>query len=219
MGYKKKSSLNPTYRSIQVGSDGNFFTVDENGNVVLLEDATSWDDARFPSIGQSITSPAGRIDFNFDDCTVDFQDTALYPTDELCIVAQMSHSKLLGSAIEVHIHWLQNQNATPNWLLGYRWTNIGENAIAVGSETLLPFTTNARTYSSGTIHQLTSAGTITKGVADTISSVLQIRIFRDTTNASGLFAGADPYTGNAQQIEFDIHYQRDGFGSNQEYVK
>ena len=211
----------PIYKKIRVGDvgAGNYFEIEDEGNVILNGDATSWDDLRFPASGSQLFSAAGRIDYNYDDCTLDLQDTCIYPTDVLCYLPQMSHAKQLGSAIELHVHWLQNQNATPNWLLGYRWINIGETAIAVGSETLVKWTENAITYSSGTIHQLTEFGSITKSVTDTLSSILQIRLFRDTTNVSTLFAGADPYTGDAQLLEFDIHFIKDGFGSNEEYVK
>lgn len=221
-GWRKNiNPINPQFETLKVGNinAGNYFEIETAGNIKLNGDATQWDDLRFPLVGQRLDVAAGRIDYNYDDCTVDFQDNALYAGDPVCFIAQMSHSKELGSAIELHLHWFQNQNQTPNWLLAYRWVNMGESAIAVGSEILLKWTSNAITYTSGTISQLTEFGNITKPTTDTISSILQIRLFRDSNNASTLFAGADPYTGDAQAIEFDIHYIKDGFGSNQEYVK
>jgi hypothetical protein len=216
MSLKKRNSLTAKIGNVEAG---NYFEVEPNGNVILHGEATSWDDLRFPALAQNLTSPAGRIDFNFDDCTVDIQDNAIYPTDEICILAQMSHAKLLGSSIEFHLHWFQNQNQVPNWLVGYRWINIGDTANAAASETLVVLNSSRVIYNAGTIHQLTEGNSITKPTPDTLSSVLQIRLFRDTTNVSTLFAGADPYVGTVQLMEFDIHFRKDGFGSDEEYVK
>ena len=211
---------NPSYETIKVGdvSGGNYFEVESDGNTVLNGDATSWDDLRFPLIAARLDTSAGRVDFNFADCTVDIQDNANL-TDEICIIAQNQHSKLLGSELEFHIHWLQNQDKVPNFLIGYRWTNIGEAAIAVGSEQYLTPHSNAMPYVSGTIHQLTEFGGVKKPVKDTLSSILQLRLFRDTANDSSLFSGNDDYTGDVQVFELDLHYKKDGFGSNLEYVK
>ena len=191
---------------------------DEDGTMEAQGDATTWEDLRFPLQGQRLDVAAGRVDYNYTDCTVDFQSNALYPGDPICFICQQSHSKLLGSAIELHLHWLQNQNATPNWLIGYKWLNTGERYDTL-TETLMPWTSNAITYTANTISQLTEFGTITKPVDDTLSSILHIRLFRDTTNVSTLFAGADPYIGDAQATEFDIHYIKDTMGSREEYVK
>jgi hypothetical protein len=52
-----------------------------------------------------------------------------------------------------------------------------------------------------------------------LSDILQVRVIRDTDNASGLFAGNDPYTATVGAINFDVHYQVDTNGSRQEYAK
>lgn len=200
-------------------SGGNITEIESDGTLEFKGDATVWEDLRFPLQGQRLDTSSGRIDYNYDDCTVDYADNARYDNEPICFVAQMSHSKLLGSAIELHLHWLQNANNTPNWLLGYRWVNTGETAVIVGSETLVKWQTNVITYSSGTISQLTEFGEITKPTTDTLSSILQIRLFRDSANTSTLFAGADPYVGAVQALEFDIHYEKDTIGSRTEFSK
>lgn len=201
------------------GTPPNTVEIQPDGNLVLNGTAKSWDDLRFPLSGQRLDISAGRVDYNYDDCTVDFQDNALYPDDVICFVAQMSHSKKLGDGIELHLHWLQNQNQIPNWLIAYRWINTSEGFPVVGNEILIPWSSNIVTYAAGNISQLTEFGSITKPVEDTLSSALAIRLFRDTNNDSNEFSGADLYSGDAQALEFDIHYIKDGFGSNQEYVK
>ncbi len=57
------------------------------------------------------------------------------------------------------------------------------------------------------------------GAIDAVSAIIDFKIYRDTTNASGLFAGADQQAGDAKLKEFDIHYQIDSSGSNQEFTK
>ena len=205
-------------KKLIVGTPPDYTEFESDGTMMFNGEATTWDDLRFPLTAAKLDTSAGRIDYNFDDCTVDFQDNAKL-TDPACIVAQFQHKKLLGSAVELHVHWLQNQNKVPNFLIGYRWINLGEAAIAVGSEQYLIPTGNLVTYAAGTIHQLTEFGMITKSVADTLSSILQIRIFRDTANTSGLFAGADGYTGTVQVLEFDLHYEIDSAGSREEFIK
>lgn len=219
---KGVSSLkDPVFDTLKVGdlTAGDYFEVQGDGSLRIYGEGTGWDDIRFPLVGQRLDVSAGRIDYNYDDCSVDFQDNALYDDDPVCFIAQMHHKKLLGSAIELHLHWMQNQDEIPNWLIGYRWINIGEALPLVGAETLVAWTDNIATYSAGNIQQLTEFGSITKPVADTLSSILHIRLFRDTDNDSLLFAGADPYVGGAQAVEFDIHYQIDSLGSREEYVK
>jgi hypothetical protein len=210
---------NPRFSTVKVGVGSDYFEIQKDGNVKLNGEASSWNDIKFPLQGQNLTTVAGRIDYNFDDCSVDFSDTARYPQEPICFLAQMDHSKLLGSMIELHLHWLQNSENTPNWVIGYRWINTGEAGISVSNEVLLPHIGNIITYTSGTISQLTEFGSIVKTVPDTLSSILQIRLFRDSANATTEFDGADPYVGIAQALEFDIHYIKDGFGSNDEYIK
>jgi hypothetical protein len=49
--------------------------------------------------------------------------------------------------------------------------------------------------------------------------MLDIKLWRDTTNASGEFTGADPVAAAVLLKELDIHFELDSFGSNEEYVK
>jgi hypothetical protein len=52
-----------------------------------------------------------------------------------------------------------------------------------------------------------------------MSDILQLRLLRDNSNASGLFAGADPESADIEAASFDAHVEIDSFGSRQEYVK
>lgn len=183
--------------------------------------APKWNDLRFPAIAQQAYTVAGRIDFNFSECSLDFQDNALYPDDPMCALAQFPHGKLLGSNVYPHIHWIQNQDAVPNWLLAIRWYNrLGDPVPSAW--TLFTVETTSIPYTSGSIANVSKFNLVNPHdhmVTEHISSFMDIRLFRDTSNVSGLFSGADPYTGTVQLKEFDIHYQIDSLGSDEQYIK
>jgi hypothetical protein len=111
---------------------------------------------------------------------------------------------------------MQSSADIPNWLLVYRYYDNGETPPAW---TEVKYTGHAFEYTSGTIMQLTEFGDITPSTLTGVSSIIDFKLYRDTSNDSTLFDGADPLTGNALAKEFDIHYQRDMLGSRTEYIK
>lgn len=195
-----------------------YLTIKGNEALTLQGDATQWDDLRFPLQGQRLDVSAGRIDYNYDECTVDFQDNTRYPNEVICFAAQMPHAKKMDSNAYVHLHWLQNQNATPNWLIETWWYNNGDE-VSSPTKTLSMWSSNELTYSSGTLAQITVFPVASPPANEMVSSILKIRLFRDTANASTLFTGADPYIGTVQADELDIHYEINTFGSKLQYMK
>lgn len=194
---------------------GGYSDFEYDGSLILHGDATVWDDLRFQAFGQNLDIVAGRIDYNFTYCTVGFEIGARYPNEPLCILAQMPHSRKLGSVLKPHIHWVQSEINIPNWLIEYRWISNGG---TIPLTTLKKYVSNSYAYSGSTIIQRT----IFPDIIDTgfnISSLLTIRIFRDSANTSTLFTGLDPYTVTAELAEFDIHYEMDSLGSRTEHTK
>ena len=171
----------------------------------------AWDDLRAPLTGQQLTISAGRLDYDFTQCVVGFSATARYPQEPIAMTFEFQHAKYLGGAVTPHLHWVQAKNAIPNWLIAYRWYNNGSDPT--GAFTLAIPDSSIFTYSSGSIMQLTNWLPIAAPANETLSSVLDVILYRDSANASTLFTGADPYTGSAAAKEFDIHYQRDSIGS------
>ena len=114
-----------------------------------------------------------------------------------------------------HTKGIQNQDEVPNWLMEYRIIQNG----GVVSPTFIAAICSEQifTYTSGTILQICEFPLIT-GVND-LSFSIDVKIYRDTVNTSGLFSGADPYTGTASLKFFDIHYMRDTSGSREEFIK
>lgn len=194
---------------------------DEESDAIKINMATQWDDLRFPLYGSNIDSNAGRVDINYFNGTLGFATNARFPNEPISMIAQLPHSWKAGTIIKPHIHWIQRSVNLPNWLLAYKIMKNGEavnidtnfdNHIKVAcSAELFP-------YVSGEIMQICQFPDIDTTGMD-ISDTIHFVLFRDTANTSGLFAGADPSSEIEHSIEFDIHYQVNSFGSNQEYVK
>ena len=178
-----------------------------------------WDDLKAPLQGQRLDTTSGRLDYDYFNGAVNFNANARYPDEPITILMQMPHGKKEGSNLRPHLHWLQESNATPNFLLAYKWIEI--NTVTTketdfSNYTLLPINGAEFPYQAN-LHQINIfdeiAGTI--GTSDCIAFAL----FRDSTNVSGLFAGADSYVGDVLAYEFDCHYQIDQLGSIQEFEK
>ncbi len=174
-----------------------------------------WDDLRFPFTGNRIDVSAGRIDYDYTECTVDFQANARYPNEPVCVVAQMPHHKLPEGPLRPHLHWYQEEAVFPNWLLAYRWYNNGD--LVPGSFTLAAMNGHAFTWSSGVLLQITTFPEIPGLAGENVSSICDLIVYRDNANASALFAGSDTY-GVAKTKELDLHYQVSGWGSRQEFT-
>lgn len=178
-----------------------------------------WSDLRFPAVGQQLDSTSGRLDYDFVECNVQFAYNARYPEEPLCFCAQMPHSKVLDTPIRVHVHWVQEQSVTPNWLIAYRWY---ANGAIIPDWTLLPINTNVYTYTSGSILQVSKFPELNPFIIlgkEKLSSVLDIKLFRDSDNTSGLFSSADTYSGSASLKELDVHILYDSLGSKDERYK
>lgn len=195
-------------------SGGNYSEFEDDGTLEFVGDASVWDDLEGQLFAQRLDTSSGRIDYNFTDITVDFQTNARYPNEPVMSAHQMRHRYKFGTLMYPHLHWIQNQNDVPNWLLAYR---VIENGGTVGAFALAAWSSLAFVYSAGTILQIALFPTIA-GVS-TISFSIDTKLYRDSANASGLFADTDPYTGVDSAKFFDIHFINDTVGSREEYVK
>lgn len=178
---------------------------------------TFWDDLRFPFVGQRVDISAGRIDYDFAEVGVGFQDNTRYPEEVICILAQLPHKWKQETNIKPHIHYIQNQNATPNWLLEYR---VYENNTVVPSSFTKSTGSDLFTYpGSGSILQIHVFPEIDMTGIDSVSALIDFKFYRDTANTSTEFSGSDPYSGTALSKEFDLHFEIDRPGSREEYTK
>lgn len=173
--------------------------------------AAAWEDLRFPAVGQRLEVVASRIELDYANVGVSYEALARYPNEFLMGVAQLPHAHVPGTPLHPHLHWVQAEAHDPNWLLAWRAAGNGQDPT--GAWTLeVPETARLFTYSGGSLLQVTEFPPLpTAGLG--LSASVEFKLYRDSANASGRFAGADPYLGAALLKELDLHYQGNGRGS------
>jgi hypothetical protein len=209
---------NPIPTPIMLGTLSDHTEFEADGTMQAVGDATCWRDELQMLVGSRLESPSSDIQLNIPEGSVTFETSARYATDYVVMSIQINHDWLVGSAVHPHLHWWQVSSDVPNWMIGYRWQRQGQ--AKTTSWTNQIYTTHGYTYTSGTLNQITEFGTITPPADySPVSDILQVRIYRDVTNASTLFAGADPESSDVDAVNFDIHFQVDTLGSREEYSK
>lgn len=193
---------------------GNYTEIEADGTLVINGDGRTYRD----ELGDASKLKTVGIRVFFDDVegTLNFSQTATL-TDYAILNVQLNHDKDLTSSIYPHIHWFQTSSSVPNFLLQYRWQK-GDSAKTT-AWTNYKCNTAVNSYVSGTLNQICHNGGITPPVGTGLSDIVQFRIIRDTTNASGVFTGADPLLATVNILFFDIHFMTDTLGSRTEYTK
>ena len=193
----------------------------QTDNIKLIK--SNWDDLSGALIAARLDTSSGRLDYDYFNAGVNFNSNARYPDEPVVIPIQAKHAMTYGAetVARPHFHWLQEQAEVPNMLLGLKLTNYG---FATVKETdwsnylfFVP-TGNAFTYPGGVFAQITKFPEIDLSSL-TISGSIDFVLFRDSTNASGLFAGADPVASDVTIKYNDSHVKFDTFGSRQEFIK
>ena len=211
--------------SLKVGDidGGNYFEVESDGTDVRYGDATQWDDLSNSIIAAKLDSASGRLDYDYFNAGVSFAANARYPEEPVIVPIQGRHAMLIGTGAVArpHFHWLQEQSGVPNFLLAYKITNYGDTTVFetdFTNYTLLPWSDNAFTYTAGVLAQITEFPEIDISSLE-LSGSLDMAIFRDSANASGEFAGADPVVAATTVKYNDSHVKFDMIGSRTEYTK
>lgn len=209
------------FASLIVGdfSSGNYFEVEPDGTFVLYGEATTWRDEFGPLIGQRLESPGSDIVQNLANGSLTFESSARYPTDYVAYSLQLNHD-WLKSNVEFHVHWEQQSADDINWLVEYRWQINGQSKETSWSQ--YPLTNKIFTYSSGTLIQINDAGEGNEIIPPStayLSEIFQVRLYRDYTNASGLFSSAETNGLNIEALFSDMHRQSNSLGSREEYTK
>ena len=179
-----------------------------------------WDEISTSVVGSNIFTVVGRIDYDYDELEIAYSTTARYPNEFVGNVAQFRHRRKDLSEIRPHIHWKQNSAGNPNILVAYRSHNNGETIPTTWTLKALTSSDNKFTYVSPGLAQITEFN-LPAAVGESIglSGTFECKIYRDSLNTSGLFSGADSYSGDFQLKYYDIHYQIDQDGSRQEFTK
>jgi hypothetical protein len=126
--------------------------------------------------------------------------------DHLTFIFQTPHSRKKDSDMHPHLHFMQtNADQTNCWFIYYRVMPLGSNNVTYAFSGA---GSNELTYTSGTMHQLCNFPVL-NGTNVTISSKIVIKLHRDGSKGTGAITATD----------FDIHVQKDGLGSDEEYEK
>jgi len=198
------------------GDETNNTEFEADGTMKANGSATCFRDELNDLIKTGLSNPSAHLVKDLTEGTLDFKNNCDL-NDWALMNVQINHDWKAGSAVEPHIHWFQNASGTPNWLIQYRWQSSCQ--AKTTSWTSKKWTASACTYVSGTIHQITSFGTISAPVGYGISDILQIRFIRDVADTSTLFGGADAYSGDAEALSSDVHIEVDTLGSRALYSK
>jgi hypothetical protein len=194
---------------------GNYALIDEDG-VHLVGTTTVWLDEKGQLSGAKLVSPSSKVVQDDAEGGYYYKDTAT-TADYIWVNIQLNHDRKHGVILSPHLHWWQGSATVPNWLLEYRYQKQG--AAKTTSWSSAAWSGHAFVYTAGTLCQITDFPDITPPSGDGVSDVLQVRVVRDTGNASGLFGGVDGLVGNVYIYDFDVHKEVDGMGSKGEYVK
>lgn len=196
---------------------GNYAQFEDDGSLRFFGTATGFLDEANQLIGKRLESPSSDIVQDNAEAAIYYKDSATL-VDYVSMTVQFNHDRKATASVSPHIHWWQTESSVPNWMIQYRWQVNG--SAKTTSWTSAKLSSHAFTYSSGTMNQITGFGDITPPTGDGVSTIIQVRLLRDTNNDSTLFAGADPVTGNQYAVSMDVHKEIDSpCGSRQEYVK
>jgi hypothetical protein len=141
-----------------------------------------------------------------------FANNGANAEDEIHFTLQVPHDYKIGSDIYPHVHWapMTAGSGAVTWGMEYTWVDINGTFSPTGIVTATSDPLSANQYK----HIVTTFGPITPSASqDYISSILCIRLFRNSSNAG------DTYAGNAALLSFDIHYEADTQGSRTEFIK
>ena len=163
-----------------------------------------WDDLVMPLVS-TMRGATAKPDYDYTNMGM------LFPQNNkgevVYITVQMPHCWKEGTTVYPHLHFRRTASTIPAFYISYSWTNIGDTIAAFSAATLLDTFTPA--YSAGSIHQIAYLDGGIKGTNKTISSILNIKLYRNDNTV----------TGDVLAYQFDIHYLKDSNGSRQEYVK
>jgi len=170
----------------------------------------AWDDIRIAGLSvRTNASAPGLITLTGGLLVYGFDGTSTL--EQAYFAIQMPHNYKTGTNIHPHVHWAKSTAATGNvaWFLEY--TMAASNVVFPAATTI----SAVGTASSATawVHTMTDLPDITGTPLSALSSMFIGRIYRDPAD------GADTYEADAGLLEFDLHYQVDGLGSDAETTK
>lgn len=166
---------------------------------------TRWDDLSVSAATTKIGANA-KPDFDFTNIGLLFPQNDV--AEKIYMTFQMSHKKKLGTAVHLHVHFIQTGAAIPIFGALVRFYNNGALAPAFSSEILTEGTTKFD-WASGSLLNITDFPDIEAPAGEYISANLDVILYRKD----------NAVTGDVLVKYIDLHYEIDSDGSAEEYQK
>lgn len=166
---------------------------------------TRWDDLSVSATSTKIGANS-KPDFDFTNIGLLFpqNDTG----EKVYLTFQMSHKKKLGTAIRLHVHFIQTSAAIPIFGAQVRFYNNGGLEPSFGAEILTDGTAHFE-WASGRLLNITGFASIAAPASEFLSSNLDVILYRKD----------NAVTGDVLVKYIDMHYEIDSDGSAEEYSK
>ena len=126
------------------------------------------------------------------------------------MICQFKHKRKLGAVVRPHLHWQQTAATAPVWKIDYKWVLNGAAVPASFTEGVTQ-AEEVFSWTSGNLAQISKWAELTPPAGDNVGTMLLIKLYRED-NLAGAAA-------TELAFEFDIHYQIDSPGSQDEYTK
>lgn len=175
----------------------------------------SWDDARAPA---TTINPPGQASDPDREAATGLLLFAAGGTELIYLALQLSHGWAEGTNVKPHVHWTKTTSAGGDVLWRCEYDIAGPGDTFAGSWTLLADQTS-------TVSGTPDNDTAWEHLISTFGE-LDMSAFSGDTSVQLLFKisriggdAADTYGADARLIEFDVHFQRDSYGSNEEFDK
>jgi hypothetical protein len=203
MGIEGDGTVNIYNNLNVVGSSNLTSNVMVGGNFSL--ENTQWDDMTIPLVLGKTTGVNVPSFDTFIDGTMAYSFIA---DDKIYVIQQMSHSYKLNSTIYQHVHMTPSSTNTGNVTICVEYTKAD-----IGQPFPNTVTSCGTKYMNGTNynHELNMAGNI--GNFTGLSGIINARIYRNATTIGSA------YPDKVFILTYDLHYEKDGFGSNEELIK
>jgi len=171
---------------------------------------TSWDDLRFPVNAIKLRGSGSEPDEETTYGTLLFDNNTV---ESVFVTAQMPHAWKEGTTIYPHVHWYKTTSAAGDvcWQLDYIICKKGAQfsdtyTTITGATPAISDNDTARTHA---LTSLNSSGIDMTGCG--LSDMIIMKLSRKADDA------LDTYGADAALLEFDIHYEIDSFGSDDQF--
>lgn len=174
------------------------------GTLTFSGNGTTWEDLVMPLTTTKVGSNS-LPHFDFNELAYMFPNNDT--TEILYFQVQMPHQRKINSDVNPHIHYKQKTNQKPVFKLDYKWFNLGDTVPSTWKTYVMD--ASVFNWIDSSTHQLAIGSTMLDGSTYGISSMMLCKLYRDDAVV----------TGDVPAWQFDIHYEIDSIGSNQEYIK